>query len=117
MTQAEKLEALVRGAVGNGYANDYRWRVFNGRLINEDDDYAHSAPLIFDHDFARALFGEGEPRKYNGFNLETGKMLTEEEKARYLPKQQPLWQSHLQQAVISEDPIDYMYKAVFGEEV
>jgi hypothetical protein len=50
--------------------------------------------VIFSHEFARALFGEGhhEDDEYQPYN----------------------WTYHLQQAVISDNPIKYMYEAVFN---
>ncbi len=109
MTQAEKLEALVRKAVEGGYKNDYRWSFANGHLNNEDEDYAHPYPLIFNHDFARALWNNDSHMIQNAIDeaIENGT-----NKTRVL---RPTWEHHLQQAVISEDPIDYMYKAVFNE--
>lgn len=109
MTEAEKLEALIKKAVENGF-------VGVEQSINTPKSYAEHLldwpfgeyDLIFRKDFARALFGE------QGFGGEfTGKYPNP-----HLDKRggaQRGWQYHLQQAVISVDPIGYMYGVVFGD--
>ncbi len=66
--------------------------------------------LLFSHDFAKAVFGE----KYVCINC--GKI-------RSTPSNycgghelfEVIWQHHLQQAVISKDPIEYYYKHINTE--
>lgn len=115
MTDKQKLEVLVRKAVEGGYC---LWEIgrdwtteneitFHMRYINEQDGgvFGLSAAcyaILFDHDFARALFGT-EP---------CGEGLVEMDDRMY---DKPLFQYHLQQAVIAPNPIDYLYKAVFKE--
>lgn len=60
----------------------------------------YDSEILFNHDFARALFGERETRSMNQA-FETITKLG--------------WQDRLQAAVISNNPVDYMYKAVFGD--
>lgn len=114
MTQAEKLEALANKATENGF-ND----IHGGYKVTASYNQAGSVSLkywaatgamfrsdqfsIFDHNFARALFGEEL--------IEIDKMLTE--MGNKFPVKQSACCYHLQQAVISDDSIDYMYKAVF----
>lgn len=111
LSQSQKLEALVRKVIDGGY---HTWE-FDDRYTKEDeykyllgtlyDDPSENSnvqsveALIFDHDFAKALFGEGDYYKLN-------------DPKRTIRK---LWEHKLQQAVISKDPIDYLYGAVFGE--
>lgn len=107
MTDAQKLEALVRRAVENKWKDDYIWE---GRdihfLLDRTDEfettYGGFIGLIFNHDFARALFGELLVCPMTGYHTCDGKC-------------KPKFENELQQAVISEDPIDYMHKAVFGD--
>lgn len=135
MTQAEKLEALVRRAIENGWRpsslefklSEVRTRFpFHGLLVGFKTKQASAtifgynwepieipvSELIFNHEFARALFGEEQRYCLNpdcfqekshpngscdigyGFDLHA-------------------FEFHLQQAVISKDPIGYMYGAVF----
>lgn len=134
MNQSEKLEALVRKAGENGLLwnshkilsfkvqnlrqgylpvyletdETYEWEERDefgdetGVVHKENNGQALSVEsLIFNHDFARALFGE-EPQH-------------EIEQAGP-PDILDNFEHHLQQAVISKDPIDYMYKTIFGKE-
>lgn len=116
MTQAAKLEALVRRAVECGlkgpipYANldaDTKYTFIRSEGLVE----VLTAPKpisqrwlfgIFNHDFARALFGE-EPCEFDSMMIVMQSPPVE-------------WIYHLQRAVISDNPMDYMYKAVFGED-
>lgn len=100
MTQAEKLETLVRRAV----ENDFKPRFFS--WVPEDEKALVSywlkrdqyMSVIFNHDFARALFGKD--------------MLNS--KGEVVPNAPGTWYPALMEAVISDNPIDYMYEAVFG---
>lgn len=115
MTQAEKLEALVRRAGGNGWLDV---RPCLEQLAHTPDfGLVTFYPLvIFNHDFARALFGEENTHSqkpwsddysihgacdgdcYGGAHFDG-----------------PVFEYRLMHAVISNNPIDYMYEAVFGE--
>lgn len=121
MTQAEKLEALVRRAVEGGWTRHEKLMKFledavlnDYHVLETDNDHqVHVFAIIYQHDFARALFGSepfhilgvmGMAEQYRGelTNIQEVVSMTNSE-------------YHLQQAVISNDPIDYMYEAVFGE--
>jgi hypothetical protein len=102
MTNTEKLVLLVQRARSNGwdmtvYAD---WAQGTTSLVHGTNWYQ----LIFNHDFARALFGDEDAlvsnNSYGAGHTGTG----------------PAWKMHLQQAVISDDPIDYMYSVVFDEQ-
>lgn len=101
MTQAEKLEALVQRAMQNGW--DFRTYSYEGRdewpTFYLDSEQYSPADILFDLGFARALFGS---KIGNYLNKVLGEVVD------------PEWKYHLQQAVISKDPIDYYYKEVFG---
>lgn len=119
MTQAEKLEALVRRAIEGGFSfgKQYYGQYIGTAepavlLFKVPDDTLRmpwAVPLLADHDFARALFGEEPKRRYD---LYEGNGYSADEAGQVDLLN---FQYHLQQAVISSDPIDYMYKAVFGE--
>lgn len=104
MTQAEKLEALVRRAVDSG------WHERGTDVENIVREALHECyepefsviDIIFNHDFARALFGD-----------ETVYIPYGHERGEY--HELPRFKHELQQAVINEDPIGYMYGEVFGE--
>src|SRR5882757_9495691 len=121
MTQAEKLEALVRRAVELGFKPDsFSW-------IPEDEqaliDYWFTADnykaVIFNHDFARALFGEKFVCARDGQEVDqeeakdtSWRVSCDYENGDYTFAVEA-FKYHLKKAVISKDPIDYMYEAVF----
>jgi hypothetical protein len=128
MTQAEKLEALVAHAFERGYVEWWVHHVANPDLTGwiEDDIYfwtynkgefagqpiEDDVPVysvIFNKDFARALFGEHDIAVESGENIPlNGKRLS-------LLQKVPACDYHRQQAVISDNPIDYYYRKVFGD--
>ena len=114
MTQSEKLEALLNRAVSNGWKVEGEFKHIRKTLDDElivtftykHRDFIHSAAsIIIDHEFAKALFGNemywtAHPGK-SGYKRNEFEI--------------PAYKMHLQQAVIAPDPIDYMYKEVFGK--
>ena len=120
MTETDKLSALVERAIENGWVPDRydeterRSSELNYEFVAIWYDF-RSYPenyklFIFDHDFARALFGDKKIEVYGGaWTKGMSKPTTIE------LHQVPAYLHHLQQAVISTDPIEYMYKEVFGE--
>lgn len=141
MTRAEKLEALVQKAIDGDYKpdgiddvtnfkatirNGQAWvRWFNNEGAEVIQDVEH---VIFNHDFALILFGEETERLWLcpscGYNIEwykhnetqthcpsDGRKL--KDVTRVVEYGDHPWMEHLQQAVISEQPIDYMYEVVF----
>lgn len=127
-TQAEKLEALVDKAFEADWgpkkvyavliAPDEASGVLSISLRTSDKKIRNTwvylgdyASVIFSHDFARALFGEPDDQPYLYEVEERPHKLAVWER----PKSLYLWQYCLQQAVISDDPIGYMYGIVFGE--
>jgi len=80
MSNAEVLDRAIAKANGNGWKGSV---VYPGV-------YRSPEQLIFSHDFARALWGKEAPNSYcqsNGFEM---------------------WQYHLQQMVIADEPIAYL---------
>lgn len=123
MNSADKLTKLIEKAKEQGWkpfsfdiaSVDYR----KGKLERNMLITVHASDgeitimynleaIIFNHDFAKSLFGEGKldnddnTSKYDFYEYYESSL-----GAWYD------WQVHLQQAVIAEDPIDYMYEAVF----
>ena len=115
MTSAQKLEALIEKAVENGWAY---WlhegvatfeirsptdmleplvRVRLGKHSQQVNYQVNYQQIIFNHGFARALFGEEQIG----------------DKYPMCEHRKVAWRHHLQKAVISDDPIRYMYWAVF----
>lgn len=100
MTDKEKLEALIHRAVKGGFDEDTVDFVWKGEPTFEGYNYPQC--LIFSHNFAKALWGRETDSPYCG-DIE------------YRGTPDLLWQYHLQQAVISTNPISYMYSTVFTE--
>jgi hypothetical protein len=110
----EKLDALMLFAIKNGWKSIFGTPYIRavkdattGEFFFAFEGHKGGSPLLMsvasvilgDHDFARALFGEAGQK----------------------PGEQDwpftyVWEQHLALAVISDNPIDYMYKAVFGGE-
>lgn len=116
MTQAEKLEALVRRAAQGGWQEGWDWL----DTITGDDAPEFTCKLfLFNHYFVRALWSWDDSIKcpYCGICL-TGLLMHPRPCPFGVAEvfAQPMWQYHLQQAVISENPIGYMYGEVFGDE-
>ncbi|RTL04825.1 hypothetical protein EKK58_09375 [Candidatus Dependentiae bacterium] len=115
MTDSEMLKEVIQRATDGG------WEIgknLNFTGINELIVYLDGASLVpsdlgwikfklneflFNHDFAKALWGEPRPTiehsgKATSFDFNKG------------------WQYHLQQMVISENPIKYAYDNTKGKE-
>ena len=84
MTQKAKLKKVIEKAVENGWIH-----------VSVNEEYQ---AILFDKSFAKAIWGECT---HEGAEFEK-EMLGEE------------WQHHLQQAVISKNPIDYYYENMEG---
>lgn len=126
MTNREILEKAVGKALKNGWtffdwidAEDFNCAVIpdedcsGGIVVQTNSDLAdydwHPNIIIFNHDFAKALWGAdsppfkpipGHPNEFTSYGQEhfIGDGC--------LPKK--AWQHHLQQMVIAEDPIKYL---------
>ena len=94
-TNTEILKKAIEKAVENGWTG--------GKLILElmednkksfDPDTVARARIIFNHDFARAFWGNNElyPVQMDKISISDS----------------PAWQYHLQQMVLEEDPISYL---------
>lgn len=126
MTQQEKLQALIEKAIENKWdyllLDSLEYNPWTKQIVEETYEQYDSRPVysfIFNYDFAKALFGEQDmpPSKtgYEGTALPDNYNYYSFDAAEEIQYVGPSWQYHLQQAVISEDPIDYMYQEMFGE--
>lgn len=98
MTNKEILEKAIKLAIDGGWkGSDVLPPAVNeGRQI---PDWTGIHYLIFNHDFAKALWGE-EVKRWTGEPGHTG--------VSRITWSMPEWQIHLQQMVISDDPIKYL---------
>lgn len=137
MTDEQKLEELVRRAVENGldehtyhslpisaFHIDLEVGIL-GKFFSDDGEEIDVATVIFSHDFARALFGEYPTYVTQGFErydvgkdvkswLGPAKEAIKDESFTTGALTYRALEYHIMQAAISKDPIDYMYKVVFG---
>lgn len=126
MTDAQMFEALVKrgidgswnecGKPENGWGVDIgQWHTSDYHLVithhTRGDEYYPYQQILFSHSFARALFGDDKHSDWTKQSM-CGKCGIDGYSAEYSDY---CWQFHLQQAVISDNPIKYMYEAVFGE--
>lgn len=110
MTQSQKLEALIHKAVDGGFDKGVAASWIRQLITDDPETTRRFAPmLIFNHDFAQALFGEEELGIANteGFDNGAAQMFSRIIK--------PGWKRQIQNMVIADDPIDYAYNSVFGE--
>lgn len=107
MTNKQKLEALIQKAIDNGFPNKDGFTIDNfGRVyawfpsLEDKTNWYRPESIVFNHEFAKALFGEG---------------LVDKEDIDHVTAGMSNFEYHLQQAVINEDPISYMYETVFND--
>lgn len=89
MTNQEILTKAIEKAVAGGWKDPYAKYDDNFRLNRyQADDYR----IIFNHDFAKTLWGETQTTLQSGYYHFPGDG----------------WKFHLQRMVIADDPIEYL---------
>ncbi len=103
MTNKEILEKSITKAIEGGWRDEWFLNRLNDYEWNDKEngwfDWEHhvlATDFIFDHDFAKALWGS---------KREHMKAITVNGKGSY---SKPAWKYHLQQMVIAEDQIRYL---------
>ena|SRR5687768_10370284 len=104
MTNNDKLKALIDKAIEGGW-HDVGTFYRDGQMTTYVDQNTAYA-LIFNHNFAKALFGE--PVTIHPTDTSHGVLLNGVFEMTTLG-----WKDHLKRAVVSEDPISYMYGVVY----
>jgi len=96
MSNRDILEKAIQKALDNGWIGNYYHALTIADTFPEGE---MTKQVIFNHDFAKALWGESWPMPRTKHEIE-----------RYQWSDTKLapWQGHLQQMVISEDPIKYL---------
>lgn len=115
MTNEEILRAAIEKAVMNGWEpiNIELMRKYESvdlpEVLSKTVDYRR---FIFDHDFAKAFWGEelvcAEDSPLH---------MAEDSECKYCeyPRVVEAWQYHLQQMVLEEDPIKYLEQFIGGK--
>ncbi len=105
MANQEILTKAIQKAIDGGWKNEEMYsfdsRVGSGLFnpgIGEYGGHEHESVLIFNHDFAKALWGEPTDTMTVQNNNLNVKQLVDMNG----------WQYHLQQMVIADDPIKYL---------
>ncbi len=99
MTNSQQiLEKAIQKAMDNGWRSPLPRAEMLASYIDGGDDYYQLEPLIYNHDFAKALWGEEPAYGWSGDVVPKKPDETAE----------PLWQYHLQRMVIADDPIEYL---------
>jgi hypothetical protein len=120
MTQEEKLKALVKRAMEGGLKpKHFSWIPEDEQaLLNYWFTADNYKAVILNHDFARALFGNQFDESVAQYIPKTGESDNPSDIKDWYGKAHyngPTFEYHLMMAVISPDPIDYLYNVVFGE--
>lgn len=99
MTQKQILKAAIEKAVNNGY--DLSERDMEYFFSQRSSAALYYEALLFDHDFARAFWGNKKHRHSSRCPKEC-----------FLnPKPQlPAWEYHIQQLAVTEDRLAYIEK-------
>lgn len=106
MSNLDTLKKAVQIAITGGWTpTTHDWFFINKGDVNWEGVQNHLPEIIYNHDFARALWGEGEHglNEVNGHWYEVGEF----DERSYI-EILPTWQYHLQQMVIADDPLQYL---------
>lgn len=100
MTNQRILETAVKKANKNGFGVNDGWLIPSAQKLLFDDEYKK---LIFNHDFAKALWGD---KNYMAYKFNT----TLDRQPENLSESgiYPLWKWHLVRMTTSIDPIKYL---------
>lgn len=119
MTDSETVEKAIKIAIGNGWqpietieGSDVVIQQWQGHGMLEvcfyKDSYEHNPMkwvrelegIIYNHDFAKALWGVEEVDHFDLVDLDNGGKTSTVTK--------PIWHYHLQKMVVADDPIGYL---------
>jgi len=116
MGKQEKLTKIIEIAVERGYDNLGMYEVQKyGQKIKRTNPGGESSlmdkqRILFSHDFARAYWGEEEIKIWGNEMAEMNNCLDSLSDGDFIVYSRPIWQYHLQQAVVSDDPIQYYWR-------
>jgi len=114
MTNENKLKKIISFAVERGW-NKFghkKWKVETDKHVVLDIFSFSEKEILFSHSFAKAVFGEDWSMAIDVQTRIIPMKVEDADLARNHHQALDKWQYHLQQAVISEDPIQYYYDYV-----
>ena len=107
MTSKDILEKAIQKAIDGGLSGYWVDRYRMCQELDEMEFLLEDKPiesLIFNHDFAKALWGD----EYYHETFIVPKELNESFAGTRHLDVKPMWQYHLQQMVVADDPIKYL---------
>jgi hypothetical protein len=118
-TDKQILALAIQKAIDGGWVQKLIWihgnvkdknvifmkalEIDSERIYWAYDEYISVSELIFNHDFAKALWGEGTESE---LVMHSGGLLNY--KSHKVETYQDRWQYHLQRMVIADNPIQYL---------
>lgn len=97
MTDHQILEKAIQKAIDNGWSREAgMWEGISAKVNAWDPEGVSLETIIFNHEFAQALWGECSVWTMEGTKPNT------------FPVAHDGWQYHLQQMVIANSPIKYL---------
>lgn len=114
MSNQQILEQAIQKAIDGGWKAE----IVKGNILKrghisttlEAGNWLEPYPFIFNHDFAKALWGENGHTCPDVFNDSTCINCGQKGAGTHSDDSfaEPCWSSHLQQMVLAEDPIKYL---------
>lgn len=122
MTNQQIIEKAIQKAIDGGWRPDERKQTFistqlvGTQLIEITDAYRQLwlvNDILFNHDFAKALWGEKLLDYANIHNVRYSRPIKPDDPIWVEENRTtPAWRSHLQLMVVAEDPIKYLEKHI-----
>lgn len=107
MNKSQVIEKAIQKAIDGGWNRPYTVSIRAVPATEDEpkitykktmDDWETYAPIIFNHEFCKALWGDMSYAELKGAAFSSANIVRE-------PK---AWEHHLQQMVICSDPIEYL---------
>lgn len=112
MTPSQKLTTVLEYAVKKGFTflSEDEPEIIISSVKSETHNISCVYQIIFDHDFAKAVYGDEKTKTSTCWGCNTGEVQRRHQacQCRY----EIAWKHHLQNQVLSPDPIDYLYQFV-----
>lgn len=115
MNNKEILEKAIQKAIDGGWKGKMgilpeHWAVeyYRRATIENLLEFNGYQLIIYTHDFAKALWGEGDIEVFQGFGHDPGMSDDDPGDDYNIYDYEVAWEYHMKEMVISEDPIKYL---------